>query len=302
MYENNVIDHNSLNRNNPIVPVYPLEGTFMATHPACVSSDAGATAEEAATIFIDFAMSEAMQLEAVNRYGLRSVTNVDTSGSMNGEFGVDFAQPTTIFNAPTVDTIFAVQDVWQAARKDVNLVMLLDVSGSMSGNKIAGMREAASQFVGQMGDEDYLTVITFSHELNLVVKYQQVGENRDKIQQAIQGLIAEGDTALYDAIGTGAEFIAQTGTSQTTNALVVLTDGLDTFSYRYSYDQALVDAAAANDTTVFAIAYGNDADETLLRTLAESAYGNYYQGSEADIAGIYEEMSAAFGGNLGVGR
>jgi hypothetical protein len=84
--------------------------------------------------------------------------------------------------------------------------------------------------------------------------------------------------------------------------MVVLTDGLDTASSKYSFNQSLIDLAASHDTTVFTIAYGEDADRKLLQQLANQAHGNYYAGDEANIAGIYEEMSAAFGGNAGIGR
>jgi len=58
----------------------------------------------------------------------------------------------------------------------------------------------------------------------------------------------------------------------------------------------------ANGLTVFTIAYGSDADVNTLRSLATQANGNFFEGDEASIAAIYEEMSAAFGGSVGVGR
>ena len=60
--------------------------------------------------------------------------------------------------------------------------------------------------------------------------------------------------------------------------------------------------ATANNATVFTIAYGGDADENTLERLAIQANGNFFVGDEASIAAIYEEMSAAFGGSVGVGR
>ncbi len=301
LYESDVVTYNQGEPETPIVPIYPFEGTFVANHPACISADLDTDAGEAAGIFREFLLSEEIQQMGLNDYGLRPA-NAAVSLPVVSPALADYAQPALTFAAPSVETIYAVQDVWQAARKDVNMVMLLDVSGSMNGSKINNMKEAAVQFVEQMGDDDFLTIITFSHELEIAVNHQRVGDGRDKIVSAIERLDAQGDTALYDAIGAGAEFIAETTASQTSNALVVLTDGLDTYSYRYSFNRALVEAAASNDTTVFTIAYGSDADENALQSLAEAAYGNYYQGSEADIAGIYEEMSAAFGGNLGIGR
>jgi Ca-activated chloride channel family protein len=215
---------------------------------------------------------------------------------------VDVDRPERIFGSASVDTIYAVQDLWQSARKDVNLVMLLDTSGSMSGAKIDSARDAAIRFVGQMGDDDYLTLVAFSDEPVFVLHHARVGDNRTRAIDTLKRLVADGNTALYDAIGDAAATIARTGSTQTTNAMVVLTDGLDTSSIRYGFDQGLIDAAASNNTTVFTIAYGSDADEDLLATLARQANGNFYLGDEASIAAIYEEMSAAFGGSVGVGR
>ena len=298
MYESDLLVHGQ----GQLVPIYPLEGTFVADHPACLNSAAGAETGEAAHLFSDYLLGEeAQQLAVAN--GLRPVNESVTIGDPLVEAnGVNLDEPQIVFNRPSVDTIYAVQDLWQSARKDVNLVMLLDVSGSMRGEKIDNMLQAAEQFVNQMGEEDSITIIAFSDELSLVAEPQQVGPARAEIAGAIGRLEAAGDTALYDAIGIGAQVIEETSASQATNALVVLTDGQDTFSSRYSFDQSLIDLAASNDTTVFTIAYGDDADRDVLSQLAFGANGNFYLGDEASIAAIYQEMSAAFGGSVGVGR
>ena len=302
MYESTVLQYGNGTDPNGFVPIYPFEGSFMAAHPACIDSDAGSEQQAAARIFRDYLTSAAAQEMAVAQ-GLRPVnSSVQITAPLDAAHGVDMAQPQVLFGAPSVDTIYFIQELWQTARKDVNLVMLLDVSGSMRGTKMENMRQAAIQFVRQMGDEDYLTLIAFSDVLHVVADHEQVGPARGRIIAQIEQLEARGDTALYDAIGLGTERIAETSATQTANALVVLTDGIDTYSYRYSFDENLINAAAANDTTVFTIGYGSDADEALLQELAQQAFGNFYLGDEASIAGIYQEMSAAFGGSLGVGR
>ena len=135
-----------------------------------------------------------------------------------------------------------------------------------------------------------------------MTRHEKVGESREIILNTIRGLIADGDTTLYDAIGLGSHVIAETTTPQTTNAMVVLSDVVDTYSFSYSFGDELLGLAAANDTTVFVIAYGSDADESVLRQFAAAGNGNFYQGDVASIAAIYEEMSAVFGGSVGVGR
>ena len=301
VYESTVIQYGQGNPN--IVPIYPFEGTFVATHPACVNSSKSAEAQEAAHAFRDYLMRDETQQQAVDN-GLRSVNPQISSAALAERVqGVDLSQPKIIFEQPSVDSVYAVQTLWQAARKNVNLVMVLDTSGSMEGGKIQNMRQAAVQFVKEMGDNDYITLIIFQGESAiLLAEHAQVGANRQAMIDQISSLRAIGSTPLYDSVGLGALVISRNLSSQTTNAMVVLTDGLDTASKSYDFDNKLIAVAIAHDTTIFTIAYGNDADQKLLSSLAQQANGNFYLGTEANIVAIYEEMSAAFGGSQGIGR
>ncbi|NKQ36090.1 MAG: VWA domain-containing protein [Chloroflexi bacterium] len=297
MYESDVVNYGGGN----LVAIYPLEGTFMADFPACVNQSASTEEQEAAELFREYLLNEEGQQAALAN-GLRPVNPAVPLGPpLDEAHGVNPNQPEVVFAPPSVKTVYAVQDLWQEARKDVNLVMALDTSGSMSGSKMSNMREAAVQFVEQMGDDDYISIISFNTEPYLLVEHAQVGPNRNKIINAINGLYADGDTTLFDAIGDAGAVLSRTTLPSTANALVVLTDGQDTRSYRYDESTA-VNEAIANNATVFTIAYGRDADEYTLSALAERANGKFFQGDEASIDAIYDEMSAAFGGNVGVGR
>ncbi len=300
LYESTVIHYGSAEPG--LVPIYPFEGTFMATHPACLNSSASPETQEAATLFRNYLLEQEAQQLAV-AYGLRPVNNqITIRAPLDSAHGVDLAQPQVIFSSPTVETIYAVQDLWQAARKDINLVMLLDTSGSMEGDKIEKMRQAAIQFMQQMGDEDFISLVAFSDQPVILILHQPVGQAREEAIKKISALQANGHTALYDAIGLGATLIANSTSLQTTNAVVVLSDGRDNSSFQYGFDQHLIETATANDTTVFTIAYGDDADREVLTQLANQANGNFYLGNEANIVAIYQEMSAAFGGSVGIGR
>lgn len=287
--------------NVDIVPIYPLEGTFIANFPACINQTSDAQVSEASELFRDYLISAEAQTIATE-YGIRPINDEATvEWPLTADRGVDLSQPTQIFSAPSVDTIYAVQDLWQSARKDVNLVMLLDVSGSMSGSKMSNMRDAAIQFVEQMGDDDFITIITFSSAARPIVQHERIGDSRDKVINAIANLSANGDTSLFDAIGLGSAIIEETRSVNTTDALVVLTDGEDTYSYQFTANSA-AQAALESQATVFTIAYGRNADTNTLSFLANEANGNFYEGDEASISAIYEEMSAAFGGSVGFGR
>jgi Ca-activated chloride channel family protein len=300
VYESTVVYYG---RGDPdIVPIYPFEGTYLSTHPACINGAMDAQNTEAAKLFRQYLIGEEGQEMALET-GLRPVSSqVPIGEPLDKARGVDVSKPVVVFGAPSAEVIYAIQELWQSARKDVNLVMLLDVSGSMEGDKIANVRDAAVQFVNQMGEEDVITLIAFADTPQVLIYHEMVSTARDRLVSTIRGLDAWGDTTLYDAIAEGSMVIANTTSSQRTNALVVLTDGMDTASTRYVFNQELVELATANGTTIFTIAYGSDADEALLQSLATQANGNFYLGDEASIVEIYDEMSAAFGGTVGVGR
>jgi Ca-activated chloride channel homolog len=298
MYESTVVQHG----NGEIVAIYPLEGTFMATHPACLNFTAGTEENEAALTLRDYLRDETAQSAALSA-GLRPVNDAIPIGPpIDPAHGVNPEQPQVMFEPPSVETVYAIQDLWQSARKPVNLVMLVDTSGSMRGSKIENMKTAAAQFVEQMGDEDTISIIEFYTQSDLLVDQAQVGPNREQIIETIGQMEPGGDTTLFDAIGDGSAVVAESLSPEASNAMIVLTDGQDTASRRFNFNDQLIATATANDTTVFTVAYGNDADVELLAALASRGNGNFYQGDVASIVTIYEEMSAAFGGNLGVGR
>lgn len=302
VYESDVVQYGE--GDLQIVPIYPFEGTFMAEHPACVNTGSAAEAREGAQIFREYLLGEAAQLAAAEN-GLRPVSDTagvaDTLAALELSHGLDLAQPEIVFGAPSTNAIYAVQELWQSARKNVNLVMVIDVSGSMSGAKIDSVRRSAVQFIEQMAEDDYLSIISFSSQPQSLIKYQRVGDHRETMIDTVLGLQAQGDTSLYDAIADGANLIRNTETPETSSALVLLTDGLDTSSFRHTQDSA-AQTLAETGATVFTIAFGNDADEDLLERIALQANGNFFLGDEASIAAIYDEMSAAFGGIVGVGR
>jgi Ca-activated chloride channel family protein len=180
------------------------------------------------------------------------------------EYGADPAQPAQIFPAPDADTVFAVQGLWQDQRRNVNLAMLLDISGSMEGAKI-GVRLSAVEFVRQMGDDDRLTVIVFSDTPYTLVPNQAVGPNRDSIIADVNRIQAGGGTSLYDSIAYTAEVLAQTQQPGEVSAMVVLSDGQDTVG-RSQRDATFSQVQSSVSRCYHR--YGEDADQNVLGQIA----------------------------------
>ena len=301
LYENAVVTQTS---NNPrLVAIYPYEGTFVATFPTCVRAGMDQETTNAAETFLAYLIDTPAQQNAL-RYGLRPIKDtVPVGAPIDPAHGADPAQPSQIFAFTDADVIFAIQDLWQSQRRNVNLIMVLDTSGSMEGQKIAQVKQSAVEFVNRLGDDDRLTVIAFNNRPDILLPAQPAGGHRDQMIAAIEGLQAGGNTSLFDTIAFASELMAQTGHSEDVNALVVLTDGLDTASQQYtSADQAFGAVVQQSGASVYSVAYGKDADLNTVRSIALATNGVFYQGDVSTIGDIYAEMSAAFGGSLGIGR
>ncbi len=301
MYENAVVMQGE--RDPRLVAIYPFEGTFMATYPTCVRANMDEATTGAAETFLAYLLDMPAQQQAL-ALGLRPVSdNVPLGAPIDAMHGVDPDQPTTLFAPPEAATVFAVQELWQNQRKNVNLAMVLDVSGSMEGAKIEQVRLSAVAFVEQMGDDDRLTVIIFDDQQRVLVPNQRVGDNRQNIINAINTITAGGGTSLYDTIAFAAQGLQKSRRADEVNAMVVLTDGQDTVSSTYtSPDAAFAAVVQASGASVYTIAYGEDADRDILRNIALATNGIAYQGDVSTIGDIYAEISAAFGGSLGIGR
>jgi Ca-activated chloride channel family protein len=126
----------------------------------------------------------------------------------------------------------------------VNVVLMLDASGSIV-SEINSLRDAAMQFVGQLGPEDKLSVVEFHTKVELI---QDWTSKADEVRHALawrfkpgmvmtrDGHFEQGSTSLYDAIYATAE--DQLSKVQGRKAVIILTDGDDTSS-KVTYEQAL---------------------------------------------------------------
>lgn len=126
----------------------------------------------------------------------------------------------------------------------VNVVLMLDASGSVV-TEINSLRDAAMNFVNQLGPEDRVSVIEFHTHVELIQDWTAKAEDvrhalswrfKPGMVQTKQGSFTYGSTALYDAVYSAAD--EQLAKIEGRKAIILLTDGDDTSS-KVTYEQAL---------------------------------------------------------------
>jgi Ca-activated chloride channel family protein len=293
-YESDVIANHK--GDNGLIAIYPKE-TFVAEYTACA---VGSASGDAAPFILYLTTPEAQQAALAN--GFRPADPKSALGSPIDEgHGVDPDAKFQPIAMPSVDTIRAVQNTWSELKRPLNVVLIIDVSGSMNdGGKLDGARIGAKAFVDRLGNDDLLTIYTFSDNYFMALPQTRVGDSRQRILDRIDSLKASGSTALYSTITFARQSMKPD--SKRINAIVVLTDGQDTVHSATLNDvlQALKQAKGA--VTVYTIGYGGDVDSRVLTQIADAGNGSYFAGDPATINQVYLEIASQFGGSRGLGR
>ncbi len=165
----------------------------------------------------------------------------------------------------------------------ISILLALDVSGSMEGGALDEAKAAAISFLDSLELQDSVGVLTFADEVSLVLPFTQ---DRAAARAAIEGLVAGGGTALYEATERGLRLAAEEGTSY--RAVVLLSDGLDNGSVFVQDDVS--STAATLGVPVFAIGLGEDIDREYLESIATLSGGSFAETpSPAGLAQLYAE-------------
>jgi VWFA-related protein len=132
------------------------------------------------------------------------------------------------------------------------VALVLDTSRSTN-FKLEEIQDAAISFVNQLAAQDKVMVISFDEQINIL---SEPTSNRSDLVRAIRRSRTGGGTRLYDAVDLVIKKKLKAITGR--KAVVLFTDGVDTTSYRASYNSTIRDAQEA-DSLIYPIAY-NTAD------------------------------------------
>lgn len=302
-----------------LVALYPREGTFWHEHPFAIPNADWVTPEQrdAAKIFTEYIRGKSVQ-EKVMEAGFRPVNpDVVVGYPIVPELGVDPNQPTTILEVPDPEVVSAVQASWQFVKKQADVMLVIDTSGSMQGAKIEQARTAANAFLDNMPSQNRVGLVTFDSQpqvfdfnLNSMIyidansaasveALSSFEGGQAQIRSQIDGLQASGDTSLYDAILQSMELLkAGRGTADDRiQAIVVLSDGQDTSSLtalQAVVEQIKTNKEDRNPVIVIPVAYGGDADINALNGIARASATRVQSGDPENIQKVLEIISSYF--------
>ena len=161
-------------------------------------------------------------------------------------------------------------------RAPVNLALVLDRSGSMSGSKIAKAREAAIEALHRLAPGDLFSLVVYDDNVETLVPAQPVG-NIEAIEAQIRHIQPGGSTALFSAVSQGAAEVRKHSDGAYVHRVVLLSDGLANIGPSNPDDLARLGAALLKEgISVTTVGVGTDFNEDLMAQLAERSDGNHY--------------------------
>ena len=208
-----------------------------------------------------------------------------------------------------------------AARAPLELVAVLDRSGSMRGQKMMLMKQTLNLLVTRSGlqAQDKLGIVVFDHNVQIVLPLTSMDQaGRLKAKAAIDAVCVGGQTNLSGGLMQGLQLLCQSDEAAreqaddaadgeaavvvgsegggATRSLLLFTDGQANAGITDS--GAMVEAAQAllkdhPALAIFTFGYGGDHDENTLRGLAEASRGLFYFIEQPDA------IPAAFADCLG---
>ncbi len=165
----------------------------------------------------------------------------------------------------------------ESKRLPLNISLVLDRSGSMSGDKIEYVRRAASFVVDNLQPEDVLSIVSYDDNVEVEFPSSQV-LNKELIKNKIRNLTDRGSTNLSGGMLEGFKQVKSTYKSGYVNRVLLLSDGLANAGVT---DPALLrnmvtEKVRTEGISLSTFGVGADFNEDLMTSLAENGSGNYY--------------------------
>ncbi len=176
-----------------------------------------------------------------------------------------------------------------ALNSPADVMLVLDRSGSMGGNKMTAAKGAAKAFIDKMSlPPDQVGVASFQSSASTDA---QLGQDAAVAKAAIDGLSAGGGTNMQAGLEFAeAELISARHVAKNVPVIIILSDG----HHNRTPVKDLMAAATrikGKGIRIISIGLGNHANEAQLKALASSADDYYFAPSAGDLGDIYDKIA-----------
>lgn len=152
----------------------------------------------------------------------------------------------------------------------LNVVLALDMSESVSGDRLEQLRDASTGLLGALTKDDQAGLVTFTER---VVLGSRLTKDLDNIRKAMELPLSDaGDTSIIDA-SFAAMMLGESDVGR--GLVIVFSDGIDTASWLP--DESVLNTAKRSDVVVYAVSVQSRLKPEFLRELTSATGGRLYE-------------------------
>lgn len=184
-----------------------------------------------------------------------------------------------------------------STRAPVNLALVIDRSGSMSGFKLNQARQAARALIGQLRPSDRLSIVHYGSDVKAMEGVLATPENQERLLAYVDGIWDDGGTNIGAGLTTGRDLLARARHDFRVNRLILISDGQPTEGVTdHGALVNIVREIRQTGISVSSIGVGEDFNEQLMEAFAEVGAGAYaYLQDAAQLKQIFQKDLDAAG-------
>ncbi|XP_034571772.1 E3 ubiquitin-protein ligase WAV3 isoform X1 [Setaria viridis] len=197
-----------------------------------------------------------------------------------------------------------------APRAPLDLVTVLDVSGSMRRNKLALVKQAMGFVIDSLGPDDRLCVVSFSSGARRVTRLLRMSDiGKGLASEAVESLTACGGTNIAEGLRTAAKVLGDRRYRNAVSSVILLSDGQDNYNVRRRRESvtnyevlvppSFVPTGVGDwSAPIHTFGFGHNHDAAAMHVIAEATGGtfSYIENEEA----IQDAFAQCIGGLLTV--
>ncbi|QLH84242.1 vWA domain-containing protein [Halosimplex pelagicum] len=204
----------------------------------------------------------------------------------------DVNRPYVPADGATLTATVDVEPGTGSGSRERHILLCLDTSGSMDGAKLDQAREGASWVFGLLEPDDYVGIVAFDSDAEVVMRPQRWGDTaREDAMHRVEQLGAGGGTDMYDGLDSARAALDSLGyrpeTDDAVRRVLLLSDGKDN-NHEPADFRDLAKDIDGSGIRILSAGIGTDYDEETIRTLGTTARGEWaHLESPGDIESFF---------------